>query len=118
MGFTFATHYCGGRAVKSKMMLGNNDLGCGMVQVSCDKEGTGTTVKKKNCCSNKYLSIGVEGEQNSVKTKVSINPVFVAAFVYTFIKVFSLDVNGYRFLDYSTPIVLKDITILFQNFRI
>lgn len=118
MGFTFATHYCGGRAVKSKMMLGNNDLGCGFVQVFCKKQGTETAVKKKNCCSNEYLSMGVEGELNSVKTKVSINPIFVATFVYTFIKVFSLDINESRFLDYSIPIVLKGITILFQNFRI
>lgn len=119
MGFTFAIHYCGGRAVKSKMMLGNNDLGCGMVQFSCEKEGKGTAVKKKNCCSNDYLSLEIENDFEVATVQSTVDFNFVVAFVTTFIERFRSSTElEIAFGDYSPPLQKQAVQVLFQSFLI
>lgn len=120
MGFTMATHYCGGHPVKSKLMLGNGSLNCGMKKMtdSCESSET-TSISKKACCENHYLSIEVEDDfqPSIVQPDVDVN--FVFTFIYTFIELLNADVEQVvAYGDYSPPLRNIDVQVMFQSFLI
>ncbi|MFT4521300.1 MAG: hypothetical protein ACI8ZN_000229 [Bacteroidia bacterium] len=124
VGVTFATHYCGGKAVMSSLMLGQRDLNCGMIQTptSCEHESlkSKTTSFSKSCCENQFEQLNVEDAFDGPATlKTSINTNFFAAFIHSFITRTSasskMDVSYPR---YSPPIQTQDITLLVQSFLI
>ena len=119
MGFSFATHYCGGKAVKSKLMLGNGDLDCGMAKMDEACESETTTVSKKSCCENHFLSLEVEDDFQPSVIPADIDLNFVYTFVYTFIELLNSGVEqeiAYR--DYSPPLRNIDVQVMFQSFLI
>ncbi len=63
ISLTIGTHYCGGEAVESMLMFGENHLGCGMsdMEESCEHSGktNGNDVSFSNtpCCENEYFNV-------------------------------------------------------------
>jgi hypothetical protein len=51
-------HYCGGRAVESKLLFVNHDLGCGMEKEAkkCD-DAEILRYSKKPCCKDEVIAI-------------------------------------------------------------
>ena len=95
-GLTFAMHYCGGKVVKSSVMLGEGDLSCGMTESemkpSCDGHSQKTTIKAKSCCQNEYFQLEIEDDFNSsavVKTTVDYN--FIVDFVDSYVNHYSFN---------------------------
>ena len=133
MGFAIATHYCGGMAVKSKLMLGHEPLDCGMATMDkadmdmgnmdeqpCQSEPThALRLKKTPCCENEYQSLDVEGDYELTVVQPSLNFEFVAAFAVSFLKVaFLTEIPSPQYANYSPPLIDQDIAILYQVFRI
>lgn len=86
-GITFSTHYCMGRAVDSKIVVGVHELGCGMMDldVACDTNAEGTYLMAPTCCDNVYLSIEIEDDYQKVSESISLGTNFLFAFTYTFL---------------------------------
>lgn len=60
MGFTVATHFCGGHAVMSGLRLGGGDWDCGMVQEEIDHSDDDrncTRLTEESCCKNRNQAI-------------------------------------------------------------
>lgn len=124
IGFSVATHYCGGDLVKSMLTLSNDAIDCGMntVKTSCDSHSkSSSSFTKKRCCDNKYLSIDVDDNIESVVENVNLNFNFLIAFTYIFIKLFNPE-NGkdIAFRNYIPPPFFRNTAtlILFQTFLI
>lgn len=121
MGFTLATHYCGGYAVKSKLMLGNGELDCGMAKSdkSCESDSMETSVKKKGCCENQYTSINLEDDYQPSVLQANLDYNFVFTFVYTFVELLNSNIElEVAYDDYSPPLRNIDVQVLFQSFLI
>ncbi len=121
MGFTMATHYCGGHTVKSKLMLGNGELDSGMAKPnkSCESDSKETSFKKRGCCENQYTSINLEDDYQSSVLHVDLDSKFVYTFIYTFIELFNSSIElDIAFINYSPPLLKQDVQVLFQSFLI
>jgi len=122
VGITFATHYCGGKAVKTSISLGHDDLDCGMADMDtpCEDPPDSPVVKNKNCCENQYTQISIEDDYNNpavVKTAADFQ--FVAAFVISYINLYSFDASTEaEYQNYSPPLLDLDIPVLIQSFLI
>lgn len=120
VGITFATHYCGGKAVKTSVMLGQEDLSCGMtdMETPCKNQPQSPTVKSKGCCENQYVQFEIEDDYNSstvVETPVQMD--FVAAFIISYINLYSFDASAEaEYLNYAPPLLDLDIPVLIQSF--
>ena len=60
MGFTFATHLCGGEVVKSGLRLGGGDWDCGMKYEVTEHHNTDhqcTRLTEEPCCKNLHQTI-------------------------------------------------------------
>lgn len=123
LSVTFATHYCGGKAVKSSLSLGYDKLSCGMSEkeeVGCNNEDIGLQISRKSCCENKYSTLSVEDD-------FTISGVFSTNYDFKICAVFVVDcVNNFIFEDsdfdsfiaYSPPLIEQNKSVLFQVFRI
>ena len=122
LGFAMGTHYCGGEAVMSRFLLGEEQLSCGMaaVESDCDSEhGDGFSFSKSGCCENEYRSFLVDDNYNPELTKLIQNITFALAFFHAdyFIGLFP-SVERTFYSDYSPPPLEKDLRVLFQTFLI
>ncbi len=122
-GVTMATHYCGGQAMVSQLMLGLAGLDCGMNDMDKDtacktEDGSSEShLKTENCCENQYLSIDSE---DTVITKLSFHSPdlkFFLALAFTYLGLHYTGVDHTtRYLNYSPPLLAQDIPVLHQSF--
>ncbi|WP_456459132.1 HYC_CC_PP family protein [Reichenbachiella sp.] len=122
MGFAVATHYCGGLAVESKVVLGHETLDCGMANMDKDCKTPpleGMHLSKKPCCENKYQSIDTEDDFKPTIIQSTVNVEFVAAFIVTFLHLPISSTNEEsQYANYSPPLIDQDISVLHQVFLI
>lgn len=120
-GFTLATHYCGGEALMSRIMVGSEPMGCGMAGMDeSDSAGQETHSKTTPCCENHYQLIEVEDDYHPSKLlQLNIQADYVAAFVSVYF-VFPphFPKKEPQYLTYSPPPLLRDIPVLHQVFLI
>ncbi len=122
LGLTVATHYCGGHAVRSGLLLGGGDFDCGMMDVGTDYRDTSakyTHFAAEHCCKNLHQTLQTD---NNLQTDLSVPefhaPVTVLApyaFHY-FEPVTAVEIAPFR-ID-PPPLSERDIQILFQIFLI
>ena len=122
---TIGTHFCGGEAVESKILLGETHLGCGMMDMeepcedsdNCNKNKT--SFDKTPCCENKYQTVQSTAEFVKEATQIAFSFEFAEAFIYTTLNfdLFSNSTQQFYAMYYSPPIE-KDIQVLFQTFLI
>lgn len=121
-GFAVVTHYCGGKAVDSKIVIGHGELHCGMPDMKGDCKNESSTenhFKKKPCCENEYQSLDLEDEFQPQVIDSSINLEFVAAFFMTLIgRTYNSENDKAEYLNYFPPLIERDITVLVQSFLI
>jgi hypothetical protein len=125
MSFIVGTHYCGGKTVESKLMLGETHLGCGMSDgmLSCSvTDETNThkvTIENVPCCENQYQTIQVTDEFVKDATSFTFSVDFALAFIYATAN-FGLyaGIAPQSFTDYSPPPLEQDLQVLFQTFLI
>lgn len=125
VNITLATHYCGGRAVKTSLAFGQEQISCslpiGESQSSCEKAMT-SLQKKKNCCENRYFSFSNDGEFNHPKV---ISPNLDFQIVAVISKPFPSNINfspteteSLTSLAHSPPLIQQDRQVLYQVFRL
>jgi len=120
-GFTLATHYCGGEALMSRIVVGSEPIGCGMPGMDeSDSAGKDTHSKTTPCCENHYQPIEVEDEFHPSKIlQLSIQADFITAFVPVFLFFPRYpEQEEPRYAHYSPPLLLRDLPVLHQVFLI
>jgi len=122
---TTGTHYCGGKAVESKILFGETHLGCGSMEMEepCDvSEKTdykGVSFEKVPCCENKYHIFQTTDEFVKDVASKSLHVDFTVAFIYTTLNPDLFPKSTHQFYtDYIPPPLEKDIQVLFQTFLI
>ena len=122
ISITLGKHYCGGKAVKTAFSLGPHELGCGMATMDtpCKDFSQEQAVKRKRCCENKYLRISVENNYDPpANIKANISPEFISAFFSTYLSFYtSHEREQIQYLNYSPPLLSRDIPVLVQSFLI
>ena len=118
MSFTVDMHYCGDTLVDFSFVRQVETCRMEKEQVtpSCEKP----MVSQKSCCSDEQM---VKQGQDDLKTSFDTlsfeQQTFIAAFTYSYIKLFegtaSTDVS---YKDYPPPFVKRDVQILHQTFLI
>ncbi len=118
MSFTVDMHYCGDTLVDFSFVRQVETCGMEKEQVttSCEKP----MVSQKSCCSDEQM---VKQGQDDLKTSFDTlsfeQQTFIAAFTYSYIKLFegtaSTDVS---YKDYPPPFVKRDVQVLHQTFLI
>jgi len=119
VGATFATHYCGGKAVKKEFFLfGLFDIGCGMGEKDNSCDNPEMPSMKSNCCQNKFMELAIEDDFNSPKIiKSTFEYNLVSAFVISYINRYSFDaLEQAEYLNYSPPLLNLVTPVLVQSF--
>jgi len=119
-GLTFATHYCGGFAVKRQLMFGHHALDCGMANMDSDCENLppeDDTLKSKSCCENHYQTLDTDDDYNSCEIQTIPNPDFIVAFAQTFLAIsISAGNEKQQYTHYSPPLLEYDMPVMNQVF--
>jgi len=122
IGLTFGTHYCGGQAVLTEIILGNGDLSCGMPDLgsSCESIPQGLSVSEKGCCENQYVTVDIEGDFDSSLKHPTLEAKFVFAIAYTILDLhYAENEHKIAYFDYLPPPPLEqDVQTLLQTFLI
>ena len=87
---------------------------------SCPMHSSGEQ-EKKGCCDDESEYVKANDEQLAPSFEINLpnNPVLWAAiFVAFHIELPALDSNTLQYLTYKPPIVLNDISVLLQVFRL
>lgn len=112
--FTVESHYCGDRLVDVAVF--SEVHGCGMDMLS-SSEGVQET-SKKSCCRNEVDFVkGNSVEQQAIQKSMLPQVYFVSALVVFYQDLYTSSVET-AYYQYKPPLVDRDITVLFENFRI
>ena len=122
---TIGTHFCGGEAVESKILLGETHLGCGMMdrEEPCEdyenSNKSNTSFVKTICCKNEYQTVQLTTKFVKVATQIAFSFEFAVAFFYTTLNLdLFLKSTQQFYTEYHSPPLEKDIQVLFQTFLI
>lgn len=122
LGLTVATHYCGGHAVDSGLLMGGGDLDCGMKGDKLDYQDIDekcTLFAAEPCCENLHQTLQTDNTlQTDLPAPEFYAPVveFVANVFHYFEPITALGIAPFR-ID-QPPLPERDIQILFQTFLI
>ena len=122
-GFSFATHYCGGYAMKTKLLLNNELPDCGMnMMTACEmntNQDEGPLVKREPCCENHITT--VEASRDLLTGFLATGESFVFDLGFP-VETFSLVADQEEFIprasSNSPPDTGPDLQVLFQSFLI
>ncbi len=120
-GFAVATHYCGGQAVKSSIVLGNAWIDCGMkMEKECaNTETKGVQITKTPCCQNEYQSLDVEDDYKPTIVQSNVHVEFVvSSIIFSILLPLSVGSNETEYAICSPPFLERDVPALQQVFLI
>ena len=116
--FVVHKHLCGDVVVDVSYVIEADS--CGMDMNECTSNSSQKSVEKEPCC--KDVSKIIEGNSNEqlALQGLEIEQVqFLNAFVNSYTDLFErLDVKSHSFHEYSPPLVVKDIQVLYDTFLI
>ena len=122
LGLAMGNHFCGGHSMGAEVILGHEDLSCGMMPEAPahhDDQPHDQNIHPIPCCANEFQSLNIEDEFQSATIKVTADQVATLTppiEVLDFSSLFSSTNNSHA--AYSPPIRTGDVTILLQVFRI
>ena len=118
LSFTVEKHVCMGEVTDVSYFTESES--CGMTTEECDlDEDSETHIKKDNCCDNVVELIpGIQNEQQAIDGFEFKQIQFIIAYSYSYLNLFETNREFIPFIDYSPPLVDKDIKVLYQNFLI
>lgn len=123
--FAIGTHFCGGEAVETKIILGAEHLGCDMpgMEEPCDESKKATNKEgsfdKVPCCENEFQTFQSTNEFVKDAAQTTFNVEFSVAFIYTKLNLDLFPKSTHQFYtEYIPPPLEKDILVLFQTFLI
>lgn len=125
MNLTIGTHFCNGNAVKTKIMLGEMSLSCGII---CMDDTCGNTEKPNArnvhienvpCCENEFRTFRTTDDFVKDAAQISFIVDFTIMFFYN---TMNLDLfpkaSTQSYSEYKSPPHETDIQVLFQTFLI
>lgn len=125
MYLTIGTHFCGGEAIETKILLGETHLGCNMPDMEKPCNYSENTHKnrvsfdKLPCCENEYQTVQVTNEFVKDVANIPFNIEFAVAFIYTTLNLDLFPKSAHQFnTEYISLPLEKDIQVLFQTFLI
>ena len=113
MGFTFSSHYCGGKKQKTLFNIGVTDVSCGI-----ESETDTCSKLKSNCCKDEYQKIQIDDDYTQQSVKIDLQPTFIIAFFATYFNLSDNNKVQNNFALYNPPPLIRDIPILIQSFLI
>ncbi len=117
VGFTYGTHFCMGRAVKSEVMLGPEYLDCGMGMMDRDDHSGGVQFSEPECCENQYVTAETDNQFNSNVSVATDNLMVTTALAFALYQVIIIPEAVQPFvLDTSPPLPDQEIILLIQSF--
>jgi hypothetical protein len=121
INLTIGTHFCGGEAVLSRIMIGHEQLSCGMANIvePCDEsrnhQDSGFT--NPPCCANHYQTFKATDDFVKDAAKIKLYFDFIAAWGSSII---NADTNSqsakHFYADYAPPPLKKNLHVFFQTF--
>lgn len=115
LSFTVDSHYCGGRLVDVAVF--SEVSGCGMEMEN--EMSDEVSFSKKSCCKNETSIVEGNSIDQQVLKNLKLQQIsFVTAFVVSHNNLFLDNTQTSSRYLYKPPIIHKDITVLFENFRI
>jgi hypothetical protein len=112
--FTVESHYCGERLVDIAVF--SEVDGCGMEILS--SSGGVQGIAKKSCCRNEIDFVkGNSIDQQAFQKNILPHVYFVVALLILYEDLFAFSIETAHY-QYKPPLIDRDITILFENFRI
>ena len=121
VGFTFGTHYCGGHAVLSELVLGHEHLDCGMTDMDqeCAKPDSGHSLMAKSCCNNEYVQLYLDDDLQNGHSNLTVDHSFLVALVMSLNHPERIEEsNELFFSDQHPPPLEQDYQVLYQTFLI
>lgn len=126
ISLTYATHFCGGKAIESQLMLGSQDLTCGMImpESTCENmtdecSDPNPSELNNNCCDNEYIQLTTDDDFNTVSSVELPQLEFVVTFIYNhFNPEFVSNKTLIEFHIEAPPLVKQNIQVLHQVFII
>ncbi len=122
MGLTLAVHYCGGHATSSTVMLGQETMGCDMMESENECESSphdSQAFAKDKCCEDLYQDLAVFSEHAPTIVQ-SINELNLNLILtYTLLDQQTVNSQSNKpCFNYTPPASKQDIPILIQSFLI
>jgi hypothetical protein len=116
LSFTINMHYCSNTLVDAAIFKKAKD--CGMKMQSPSNKGCSIT--KKNCCSDKKITIDGQNELKLNFDKLSTEQQqLVASFMYSYLSLFKgLEATTTSFSDYPPPLIVRNIYKLDETYLI
>ena len=119
-GFVVNKHYCQGELKNMALFLKAESCHQDKAMKGCPMHSSGEK-EKKGCCDDEteYVKASDEQVASSFQIDLQVTPVLLAAIFVVFnIELPALDSNTLHYLTYKPPIVLNDLSVLLQVFRL
>lgn len=122
-GFVFATHYCGGKAVRHAVAVSAEPLDCGMsgMDFPCEHGGNSSSFHRKSCCDTQYQKVNIRDSFEKGDVRQMSDTGSLWTFCSFPVRVFSRVEparNHADYLNYLPPLLDADILVSIQAFRI
>ena len=119
-GFVVNKHYCQNELKSMAIFHKAEPCHQEKAMKSCPMHSSGEK-EKKGCCDDEteYVKASDEQVASSFQIDLQVTPVLLAAIFVVFnIELPALDSNTLHYLTYKPPIVLNDLSVLLQVFRL
>lgn len=116
LSFTVQKHLCGGK-VADVALFGDLER-CNMPDDNHNNHNSGIT--KESCCQDQTDFVQGSNAELKISNKLQGQThVFAVFFTYTYLRLFeSSEKDSNSYLNYSPPIIVKDIPVLYDTFLI
>ena len=123
MYLTIGTHFCGGVANNSEIILAKSVIDCGMSSIKSDcqnehkSENPNDLINSVPCCEDRYQNIQTTDDFVKDVQQVILNFDFIVFYLYTSISTNHFPKQAENLFAYkSPPLIEKDVQVLFQSF--
>ena len=122
IGITFTSHFCGGKTVKAILSIGLHEIECGMTQTQdfCQKSNEPSSICHNNCCENRFQHISIQDEYETLafETRREHQKFWTSSYGVEKQNINQSSVNQRTYLNYSPPLLIRDIPLEIQKFTI
>ena len=117
VGYSIATHYCGGEVSDRAISLLGEELGCGMESMENSCASTNNGISEKSCCDDEssvyQLNEDFQQKQRSIESQTN----FLAVFAINYFLLFDTEqvAENYQ-VPPQPPLIQQNTQVLFQSF--
>ncbi len=117
MSFSINKHYCMDHLVDVSLVFPAETCGMDMATPSSEQ---GEQLSATPCCADEQIAVDGQDEVNPTTSgSVELHKAFVAAFVYTYTFLFEeTALERPEFKDYSPPLLIKDLPVIYETYLI